>query len=205
VKQRLPAPDSPDRQALLHRVAESRWLRFGVGADASGPMPADDEGVRLAALEFAANYELWCGYRDSVIEISPRGGPSVRFRISPPSSAAGPAKPAVLPAATLAVITAWNPGSGEPRPNERANRRANLRLAAHLDARLCERWTSVSAPGTRFAEEGFAVLGLSLDEAWRIAEGFQQRAIYYVDQGRPLLAARRRGQVVTWEGQLVSA
>jgi hypothetical protein len=185
-------------------VGESRWLRFGVGADADGPMPEDDDGVRIAALEFAASYDLWCGYRDSVIEIAPRGGPPVRFRISRGPSQRGPTgRDAVaLPAATLAVITAWNPGSGEPRPNDRINRRANERLAAHLDARLCERWPSVSAPGTRFAEEGFAVLGLSLEEAWRIAEGFQQRAIYYIDQGRPLLAARRRGRLVVWEGIL---
>jgi hypothetical protein len=63
----------------------------------------------------------------------------------------------------------------------------------------------VNAPRSRFAEESFAVLGLDLDEAWRLGEAFQQRAIYYIDRGRPLLVARRRGRVVTWEGVLCAA
>jgi hypothetical protein len=105
-----------------------------------------------------------------------------------------------FPASTLAVITAWNPGSGEPRPNPRANHRANERLAAHLDARMVERWPAVNAPKTRWEE--FCVLGLSLDEAFRIGEAFQQRAIYYVDAGRPYLVARRRGRIAKWAGQI---
>jgi hypothetical protein len=138
-------------------------------------------------------------YRRCVIEIAPPGTAPVRFRIE---GRTGP--PPSFPASTFAIITAWNPG-GEPRPNERANRRANERLAAHLDARLVERWPATNAPGSRFCEESFAVLGLDLDEAWRLGEAFGQRAIYYIDRGRPLLVARRRGRVVAWEGTLCAA
>jgi hypothetical protein len=188
-----------DAAALLKRVQGSPWLRFAVGVNPDEPVPHDPQGVERAALEFAQAWKLWLAYRTCVIEVSPPGAAAVRFAIDP---AVGGAPPVEFPAATFAVITAWNPGSGEPRPNERANRRANQQLAAHLDARLLERWPAVNAPGSRWREESFAVLGIELDEAHRIAEAFQQRALYYVDRGRPLLVARRRGRVVTWEGEL---
>ena len=194
--QGLPQPDSPDRVALLERIGESPWLRFGVGVDLGDPMPRDDdEGVRAAALDFAEHWSTWCAYRDALIEIFPPGAESVRFRIAPEPGRAATPPTGPFPAATFAVLTAWNPGSGEPRPNERANRNANARLAAHLDARLCDRWPAVSAPGSRWREEGFCVLGLDLEEAFRFGESFQQRAIYYVEQGRPLLVSRRRGHI----------
>jgi hypothetical protein len=194
-------PDSPDRQVLLTLVAASRWLRFAVGVAADEPMPDDDDaGLAAAADEFGRDWKTWMGYRKCILEVEPRGGKKVRFRIDggtePP--------PAEFPASTFAVITAWNPG-GHERPNEKANRRANERLAAHLDARMVERWPAVNAPGSRWREESFAVLGLDIDEAWRVAEAFQQRAIYYVERGRPLLVARRRGRVVAWEGRLGAA
>jgi len=190
-------PDSPDRAALLHLVAVSRWLRFALGVGAAEPMPQDDDaGLAAEADDFAHHWQSWMAYRRCLIEVSPPGRAPVRFRID---GSADP--PAELPASTFAVITAWNPG-GEPRPNERANRRANERLAAHLDARMVARWPAVNTRGARWRDESFAVLGLELDEAWRIGEAFQQRAIYYVERGRPLLVARRRGRVVTWEGSL---
>jgi hypothetical protein len=200
-----PVPDSPDRLALLERVGASAWLRFGVGVRPGEEMPRnDDEGIRTAALEFAEHWTIWCAYRDCVIEVQPPGAQRVCFRVAPVSGDLGLTPGAPFPAATFAIITAWNPGSGEPRPNASANRRANERLAAHLDARLVERWPSVNAPGSRWREEGFCVLGLDLDEAFRLGEAFQQRAIYYIDQGRPFLVSRRRGRVVTWEGLLSS-
>lgn len=70
---------------------------------------------------------------------------------------------------------------------------------------MVEKWPATNAPGSRFAEESFAVLGLDRDEAWRLGEAFQQLAIYYVDRGVPLLIARRRGRVVAWEGTLCAA
>jgi hypothetical protein len=193
-------PDSPDRLAMLGHVAASRWLRFGLGLGPDEPMPQnDDEALATAADDFGKHWQTWMAYRRCVLEVSPPGSPPVRFRIEGPT---GP--PPTFPASTFAVITAWNPG-GQQRANENLNRRANERLAAHLDARMAERWPAVNAPGQRWREESFAVLGLDLDEAWRMGEAFQQRAIYYVDRGRPLLVARRRGRVVTWEGVLCAA
>jgi hypothetical protein len=193
-------PDSPDRAALFMFVAQSRWLRFALGIAADERIPEDDDaGLAAAADDFAKQWQTWMAYRRCVIEVKPPGTAPVRFRIEGPK-----APPPTFPASTFAVITAWNPG-GEPRPNERANKRANERLAAHLDARMVERWPATNAPGSRWREESFAVLGLDLDEAWRIGEAFQQRAIYYIDRGRPLLVARRRGRVVTWEGTLTAA
>ena len=193
-------PDSPDREALFAYVAASRWLRFALGVGAAEPMPRDDDaGIAAAADDFGEHWQTWMAYRRSVIELSPPGAAAVRFRLEGPK---GP--PPMFPASTFAVITAWNPG-GEPRPNEQLNRRANDRLAAHLDARMVERWPATNAPSSRFREASFAVLGLDRDEAWRLGEAFQQLAIYYVDRGVPLLVTRRRGRVVAWEGTLCAA
>jgi hypothetical protein len=193
-------PGTDDDVHLIEAIAASAWLRFGVGIAVSEPAPAGRvEEVSAAAADFNAAWDLWAAYRTCVIELSPPGGAKVKFRIDP---SLGGKPPDEFPAATFAVITAWNPGSGEPRPNEKANRRANERLAAHLDARMVERWPAMNAPGSRWREESFCVLGIDLDEAWRIGEAFQQRAIYYVESGRPYLVSRRRGKVVTWEGEL---
>lgn len=193
-------PDSPDRLALIDYVSSSRWLRFALGVGPDEPMPHDDDGgLAAAADDFGRNWQSWMGYRRALIEVSPPGATPVRFRIEGP---AGP--PPTFPASTFAIITAWN-ANGEQRANPGLNKRANQRLAAHLDARMVERWPAVNAPGSRFREESFAVLGLDLDEAWRLGEAFQQRAIYYIDRGRPLLVARRRGRVVSWEGVLCAA
>jgi hypothetical protein len=192
-------PDSPARAALLALVGASRWLRFGLGVPADGPMPEDDDaGLAQAAEDFGHDWKSWMGYRRCLLEIEPKGGPSILFRIE----GNGVIVPS-FPASAFAILTAWDPG-GQPRPNERANRRANERLAAHLDARMVERWPGACTLG-RARQESFAVLGLDLDEAWRLGEAFGQRAIYYVERGRPFLVARRREQVVTWEGKLSSA
>ncbi|HEY1585982.1 MAG TPA: DUF3293 domain-containing protein [Polyangia bacterium] len=193
-------PDSPDREALFEYVGASRWLRFGLGVTPDEPMPHDDDaGLALAADDFGAHWQTWMAYRRCVIEVSPPGGEPVRFRVDNAPGQKVP--PPTFPATTFAVITAWNPG-GEPRPNETLNRRANDRLAAHLDARMAQRWPAMNEPGSRWREASFAVLGLELDEAWRLGEAFQQRAIYYIARGVPLIVARRRGRVVTWEGVL---
>ncbi len=193
-------PDSLDTPALLAIASHSSWLRFALGVGPGETMPtSDDAGVTRAAMEFSTGWGIWKAYRECVIELHPPGSPVVRFTIDPIAGAAG-TQPTSFPASTLAVITAWNPGLGEPRPDPQRNRRANDRLAAHLDARMVERWPAINSPGSRWREESFAVLGIDLDEAWRIGDSFQQRAIFYLDQGRPLLVARRRDRVVTWEG-----
>ena len=195
-------PDQLERDALLSVLGRHAWLRFAIGWPAGEPPPTrDDEALTRAAHEFAQTWQIWRAYRECVIELHPPGAPSVRFCIDPVAAAHGH-PPTSFPASTLAIITAWNPGSGEPRPDDRANRRANERLAKHLDARMVERWPATNAPSSRFSEESFAVLGIDLDEAFRIGDAFQQRAIYYVDKGRPLLVARRRGRVSTWEGAI---
>jgi hypothetical protein len=192
-------PGTDDDVHLIEAIAASQWLRFGVGIPVREPAPAGRvEEVSAAAADFNANWDSWAAYRTCVIELHPPGAEAVKFRIDP---ALGGIPPTEFPAATLAVITAWNPG-GEQRPNDKVNRRANERLAAHLDARMVERWPAINAPGSRWREESFCVLGIDLEEAWRIGEAFQQRAIYYVEQGRPFLVSRRRGKIVTWEGEL---
>ncbi|HEY2743870.1 MAG TPA: DUF3293 domain-containing protein [Polyangia bacterium] len=194
-------PDSPDRDALFDAVGASRWLRFGLGLLPEDPFPRDDDaGIAAAAEDFARHWQTWMGYRRCVIQVSPPGGAPVRFVVDVPAGAPK-SPPPTFPASTFAVITAWNPG-GEARGNPQLNRRANERLAAHLGARMVERWPATNAPGSRFVEESFAVLGLELDEAWRLGEAFQQLAIYYIERGVPSLVARRRGRVVTWEGVL---
>ncbi len=193
-------PDSPDRAALIGFCGTSRWLRFGLGVGPDAPMPQDDDaGLAAAADEFGRLWATWMAYRRCVIEVRPPGTAAVRFRIEGPK---GP--PPQFPASTFAVITAWNPG-GVQRANPKLNERAQAKLAAHLDARMVERWPATNAPGSRWREESFAVLGLDLDEAWRLGEAFGQLAIYYIDRGRPLLVARRRGRMVTWEGVLTAA
>ena len=196
-------PDPLDRGAWLDAVAGSRWLRFALGIGPGEPIPDDDAGLTVAAEEFARHWEIWQAYRTCEIELQPPQTKPVRFVIDPDGPAKNARVPESFPAATFAVITGWNPGSGEPRPNPAANRRANDRLAAHLDARMVERWPAVNAPRSpRWREESFAVLGIDLDEAWRLGEAFGQRAIFYVDAGRPYLVARRRSRVVKWEGEI---
>lgn len=191
-------PDRYDLVGLIAAVQSSSWLRFAIGLrEGELVAPNDAEEIARAASEFVRDWNTWMAYRTCLIELKPPGLAPVRFGIDPSVPGSPPRN---FPAATFAVITAWNPGSGEPRPNPKANTRANQRLAAHLDARMVERWPALNAPGSRWQEESFCVLGIDLDEAWRIGEAFQQRAVYYVDQGHPFLVARRRGRVSTWEG-----
>jgi hypothetical protein len=194
-----PAPDSPDRQALRAAVAESRWLRFGLGLGPDEPLDDDDAALATAAESFATDWQTWMGYRRALIEIEPKGSERIYFRIEgnepiPPS----------FPQAPLALLTAWNPG-GAPRALEAANRRAQARLAAHLDARMVERWPAVLAPRPHWRQEAFCVLGLDRDEAWRLGEAFGQRAIYYIEARTGWLVARQRGRVVAWQGKLAAA
>jgi hypothetical protein len=192
-------PDGIGAEVLLRMIDKVPWLCFAIGVQPGEPLVPADEAMRVAAVEFAAAWDAWCAYRSCAIELRPPGAAPLRFAIDPQ---VGGKPPSSFPASTFAILTAWNPGSGEPRPNPRANKNANERLAAHLDARMVERWPAVNAPRTRWEEESFCVLGLSLDEAFRIGEAFQQRGIYYVDQGRPFLVARRRNRTVTWEGAI---
>jgi hypothetical protein len=193
-------PVTHDEAVLFCAAVAAPWLRFGLGATAD-ETPADRAALTACAEDFARDFDLWTAYRQARLEVRPPGEKPVRFYIDPELGEAVPPG-AVFPAATFALVTAWNPGSGEPRPGDRANRRANERLAAHLDARMAARLPAVNAPGTRFAEESFCVLGIELEDAFRLGEAFGQRAIYYVDRGTPHLVARRRGRIVSWVGRI---
>ena len=167
-------------------------------------MPHDDDaGVAAAADDFGKRWQTWMAYRRCVIEVSPPGGAPVRFRHRA-RAGRGDGGAADFPGDD--VRGDHRVESRRRAAAERAlNRRANDRLAAHLDARMVQRWPATNAPGSRWREASFAVLGLELDEAWRLGEAFQQQAIDYIDRGVPLLVARRRGRVVMWKGELCAA
>src|SRR5262245_49934962 len=107
----LTIPDRDDREALLAAVSASSWMRFAVGLNPDEEC-TDEAGITAAAQEFAQHWDIWMAYRTCVIELRPPGGRAVRFCIDP---AVPGSPPSDFPASTFAVITAWNPGSGEPR------------------------------------------------------------------------------------------
>lgn len=184
-----------DDAVLQARVATSSWLRFGLGLHEGAGWPGAQAAASLAAAaeDFTGNWSTFWAYRRCLIELQPPGEAPVRFGIDGQT----PAPP--LPAHSLAVITAWNPNSVPC--DESVNRRANHRLAAELKARGARYWAAVNAPDSPFCEESFAVIGVSRDDAFAMAERQGQRAIFYVERNRPFLVARRRGQVVAWEGR----
>jgi hypothetical protein len=195
-------PGKLDRTMLFTLIWSWPWLRFAVGVNPDEPMPTDDDdGLYQSAVEFLANYKYWVAYRDSTFEIeAPTGKHKLTMSATLPP---GTPKPSKLPAVSFCILSAWNPGPGEPRPSAAANRRANERLGAHLDARGVERWPTMIVPALpQWREEAFCVRGLDEMEAWRIGEAFQQRAVFYVAGSTGLLISRRRNRVVRWESQV---
>lgn len=95
----------------------------------------------------------------------------VEFRIG-----AAPAGP--VPDTSLAIITAWNPGTG--RPAEAVNESANRQLEAAL---LRAGWTYYPALGRNeegtHLEPSFAVLQIASGPALALAQEFRQAAIFY--------------------------
>ncbi len=85
-----------------------------------------------------------------------------------------------VPDSTLAIVTAWNPGTKRPSATE--NRKANDRLHAVLCAgsRLFYPASGRSADGTH-VEPSFAVLGIDAESALALARQFNQAAILYWD------------------------
>lgn len=85
-----------------------------------------------------------------------------------------------VPDSTLAIVTAWNPGT--KRPSETENRKANDRLYAALRAGGWSFYPAGgrSADGTH-VEPSFAVLGIDADTALALARQFDQAAILYWD------------------------
>ena len=93
---------------------------------------------------------------------------------------------APLPAATVTVITAWNPGL--ERPNDEDNRAANRRLERELIAQGYEFSSACgrSRDGTH-EEASFAIFDVSADDAARLGRRFGQSAVFWAGKGQGML------------------
>lgn len=87
-----------------------------------------------------------------------------------------------LPAETVTVITAWNPGL--TRPTSKDNRQANRRLEDELRTRGYDYLPArgESRDGNH-VEPSFAVFNLSRAEATRLGECFGQAAVFCIGEG----------------------
>jgi hypothetical protein len=96
---------------------------------------------------------------------------------------AGHAEISSLPAVSLTVVTAYNPGL--ERPGDDANRSANERLEHYL---LQLGKTYHPAEGRSrdrsHSEPSFAVEGLSRDDARAVGRHFHQACVFYWEAGR---------------------
>ena len=197
-------PDSPDRDALFDYVGASRWLRFGLGVGPDEPMPHDDDaGARRRGRRVRQALADVDGVsRAASSRCRRRADAPVRFRIER-RRASTKRRRRRFP-------------RRRSRSSRRGTRAASRGRTSSSTGAPTSGWRRISSAhgralagderaGIALREESFAVLGLDRDEAWRLGEAFQQLAIYYIDRGVPLLVARRRGRVVTWEGALCAA
>lgn len=94
----------------------------------------------------------------------------------------GKAPPSPLPADTVAVITAWNPGLN--RPTERDNRAANQRLEPAVEELGYAYLPAVGRSRDGAHEEpSIAVLDISRADAISLGSRFGQAAIFWVGSG----------------------
>jgi hypothetical protein len=92
------------------------------------------------------------------------------------------------------VVTAWNPG--EERPHEQ-NVRADERLERELDGRGLTHCRAIgSSPDGSWSEEGFAIVGMSRDQALALARAYGQMAIYEVTGTRNVIVACDDGREI---------
>ena len=98
---------------------------------------------------------------------------TVEFRVG--TAPAGPA-----PDTSLAIHTAWNPGTS--RPSEDANESANRQLEATL-LNAGRRFYPACGRGEDGAhvEPSFAIVDIDADSALSLAQKFRQAAIFYWD------------------------
>jgi hypothetical protein len=191
-----PLPRAATEKDAWRAIERSPWLSFGVGlAEATSRLERE-----AAAEEFLANFTLWMGYRGACIELAPPGRRAIYLRLDGDDASATHQALTLPP--PLVVLTAWNPTSAAAALDPAINRGANRRLLQHLDERDLSWWPAVNAPATRFAEESFAIFGLSYAEGFALAEGFGQRAIYQLEGPSGWLVARRAGRVQRWRGRL---
>lgn len=116
--------------------------------------------------------DLRAAYANAIYTVELPGG-TVTFRSGRPAQ--GPA-----PAHSLAVLTAWNPGS--LRPGDAANRAANRRLAAALREDGREAYPAMAAGHDgAHAEPSFAVPAIGPEQALAYARRFHQAAVFFWD------------------------
>lgn len=84
---------------------------------------------------------------------------------------------------SVTLVTAWNPNSEELAQSE--NAAANARLLRRLEAenRVWDEAWGGALPGVdpQWREEGFAVFGLSREEACTLGRAFGQRAVVFLE------------------------
>lgn len=117
--------------------------------------------------------ELVRAYEETLFIIDLGNGEEIICEVGKPPSAP-------LPAETMTVITAWNPGL--VRPSEEDNRAANERLQELLRARGCDYLPACgrSRDGSH-VEPSFAVFNLSRADAARLGKRFGQAAVFWVE------------------------
>jgi len=121
-----------------------------------------------------ATEDDWAAYRAAVVDVVPPDRPE--FRIVPAIPGTSGPWPEGL-AAPVVVVTAWNPDSVRLGPEENAAR--HRALVAEL-AELGVQWWPASGRdlGSRHAEHGAAVVGLSEADGVRIGRSHGQAAVY---------------------------
>jgi hypothetical protein len=96
----------------------------------------------------------------------------------------------LVPAATalasvkgpMHVITAWNPG--DARPTHEENEKANSELQSRLRAMGLHPVRALGAdPDSDHAEESWAVVGLTDEQAWALGVEFGQVAVFRLTEG----------------------
>lgn len=126
-------------------------------------------------MQNASGNEVWDAFARSVVTVELPTGSSV---LRPDEAGQAGVFPFERP---VHIITAYNPGGelrqGSSTEVESENQSQHLRLAERLTRHECIASVASAIDGS-FAEPGFAVLDIDLDDAVAIANDFGQRAIY---------------------------
>lgn len=182
---------------LLEDIAASSWLRFGLGL---GPRESVDTlapaELEHRALEFWAEWPLWWAFRTCAVEVAPKSGARIRFRID----GLHHTEHRAWLKKNFAIVTASRPKNAAPGQLDDGKR--NQALEELIRKKGYDYWPSINAPDTTWCETSFAILAISELRALRLAEQFGQRAIFYVNHGVPYLVASRWGKMCKWTGRM---